>query len=76
MGLAVTSVVIDEAYKDVQNQGRFDVNQIRKASRALQAPYDELVSQLPNEESIHIDETGGKENGDLRWIEDLHIQLQ
>ena len=46
----------------------FLANQIRKASRALQAPYDELLNQLPNEESIHIDETGGKENGDRRWI--------
>ena len=46
----------------------FLANQIRKASRALQAPYDELLNQLPHQESIHIDETGGKENGDLRWI--------
>jgi transposase len=46
----------------------FLAKQVRKASDAMAKPYDELLSQLPDEPHLHIDETGGKENGKKRWI--------
>jgi transposase len=46
---------------------RFLAKQIRKASAALQPPYEELVKQLPKEDHVHADETGSKTNGDLGW---------
>jgi transposase len=45
----------------------FLTKQIRKTSEALKTAYDKLVEQLPKEEHLHIDETGGKENGKRRW---------
>jgi transposase len=45
----------------------FLVKQVRKASDAMEKPYQELVDQLPNEKHLHVDETGGKENGEKRW---------
>ena len=45
----------------------FLTKQIRKASEALKNSYDKLVEQLPQEEHLHIDETGSKENGKRRW---------
>jgi hypothetical protein len=46
----------------------FLAKQVRKASAALQLPYDHLAGQLPAAEHVHSDETGGKENGESRWI--------
>ena len=46
----------------------FLVAQIRKANRALNPVYDDLVELLPNEEHVHSDETGWKEKGERRWI--------
>jgi transposase len=45
----------------------FLAKQVRKASDAIKKPYEELVKQLPNKKHVHIDETGGKENGKKRW---------
>jgi transposase len=45
----------------------FLVKQVGKASAALQAPYDNLVQQLPKAGHIHADETGSKEHGKRRW---------
>jgi transposase len=45
----------------------FLAKQIGKASKALEGTYDDLVSQLRKEKHLHSDETGGKENGKLRW---------
>jgi len=45
----------------------FLTKQIRKASEALKQSYEQLVEQLPKEAHLHIDETGGKENGKRRW---------
>jgi transposase len=45
----------------------FLTKQIRKTSDALKTTCDKLVEQLPKEEHLHIDETGGKENGKRRW---------
>ena len=44
----------------------FLVKQVRKASEAMEIPYQELVDQLPHEPHLHVDETGGKENGKKR----------
>ena len=46
----------------------FLVKQVCKASKALKTSYDHLVEQLPETKHLHIDETGGKENGKSRWI--------
>jgi transposase len=46
----------------------FLVKQVGKAAEALKAPYDHLVEQLPKSSHLHSDETGGKENGQSRWI--------
>jgi len=46
----------------------FLAKQVHKASDSLEIPYQELVDQLPDEKHLHIDETGGKENGVKRWI--------
>lgn len=40
---------------------------IAKASDALEAPYGELLARLPLEQTINIDETGHKDNGDKFW---------
>ncbi len=40
---------------------------ITKASRALDAPYAELLGRLPDEATINVDETGHKERGDKYW---------
>ena len=45
----------------------FLAKQVFKVSEALARPYQELVEQLPKEKHLHIDETGGKENGVKRW---------
>lgn len=44
------------------------VNQIKAVSPSLKVPYQELQSALANEPSLHIDETGHKDNGDRYWI--------
>lgn len=41
--------------------------QIKKATGALDEPYNELLSRLPSEARINCDETGHKENGDKFW---------
>jgi hypothetical protein len=40
---------------------------IKKASRALQRTYDELLRILPYMPAVNIDETGHKDNGDKFW---------
>ena len=45
----------------------FLAKQVRKVSDALKQPYETLVAKLPEEEHLHSDETGGKENGKKRW---------
>ena len=46
----------------------FLVKQVGKVNDALKAPYEHLVDNLPKAEHLHSDETGGKENGEGRWI--------
>jgi len=41
--------------------------QIGKMSDALKPCYDELLAALPNADTLNIDETGHKENGDRWW---------
>lgn len=43
-------------------------NQIKTVSPALEAPYQELEKRLAHEPSLHIDETGHKDNGNRYWI--------
>jgi transposase len=45
----------------------FLAKQIRRTSEALKGAHEELLAQLPLQGHLHIDETGGKENGDTRW---------
>jgi transposase len=45
----------------------FLAKQVGKASAALQAPYENLVQQLPKASHLHADETGSKEHGKRRW---------
>lgn len=40
---------------------------IEKVGRSLQAPYDELLKRIPFETTVHVDETGHKDNGDRFW---------
>ncbi len=40
---------------------------IQKVSDALRQPYDELLSQLPGEPWLNVDETGHKDNGVRFW---------
>jgi hypothetical protein len=40
---------------------------IGKMSEALKPSYDELLAALPNENTLNIDETGHKENGQRFW---------
>jgi transposase len=40
---------------------------VQKVSRALEAPYMELLQRLPSEGHLNIDETGHKENGRQLW---------
>ena len=57
----------------LRNVGGLDVSrgmlakQISKVTAALDEPYEELLSQLPNEARVNADETGHKENGDKFW---------
>ena len=46
----------------------FLAKQIRKASEAIKPAYEKLVKDIPLTKHIHSDETGSKENGELRWI--------
>jgi transposase len=43
------------------------VNLCQKVSRSLQGSYDALLQQIPQQSSLHIDETGHRENGKLLW---------
>lgn len=43
------------------------VNTINKVSQALDGPYEELVSLLPSQDNLNIDETGHKNNKQLMW---------
>jgi len=45
----------------------FLTKQVCKVSESLSIPYQELLDQLPHEKHLHVDETGGKENGEKRW---------
>jgi len=40
---------------------------VAKVTAALQQPYEELLTQLPGEASVNVDETGHKNNKDLFW---------
>lgn len=40
---------------------------VRKATRALEAPYEELLQKLPGEQTLNVDETGHKEHGKKLW---------
>jgi transposase len=40
---------------------------VTKVGNALDAPYDELLKQIPLEENVNVDETGHKENGVKFW---------
>ena len=42
-------------------------NTINKVSQALDGPYEELVSLLPSQDNLNIDETGHKYNKQLMW---------
>ena len=46
----------------------FLVKQVRKVTDAMEKPYEELLDRLPHEKHLHIDETGGKQDGRKRWI--------
>lgn len=39
----------------------------QKVSRSLQSSYEALLQQIPQQSSLHIDETGHRENGQLLW---------
>jgi transposase len=39
----------------------------QKVSRSLQASYDDLRRQIPQQASLHIDETSHRENGQGQW---------
>jgi transposase len=39
----------------------------QKVSRSLGPAYDELLQQIPQQSSLHIDETSHRENGDWQW---------
>lgn len=39
-----------------------------EVSDSMKLPYDELTTAIQNEEHVHLDETGSKENGKKRWI--------
>jgi transposase len=45
----------------------FIMKMLRKSTAALDAPYHELLGQLPDAERVNADETGHKENGDRWW---------
>ena len=40
---------------------------IKKVSKSLEAPYNELLNLLPLASKVNVDETGHKENGDRFW---------
>jgi len=40
---------------------------LQKASRAFEAPYEELLQALPAQPTLNIDETGHKENAERLW---------
>jgi hypothetical protein len=40
---------------------------VAKASAALDAPYGQLLDRLPLESTLHVDETGHKDNGEKFW---------
>lgn len=40
---------------------------VNKVGKALDAPYDELLKQIPLEQNVNVDETGHKENGVKFW---------
>jgi len=57
---------------------------VGKISQVLQAPYEEALAALPEEEALNVDETGHKENGRHMWtwvfraprFAAFHISLQ
>jgi transposase len=61
---------LQDFYSDamsIQVSTGFLAKQIKRSSEALKAAHEELVGRLPKEKHLHADETGGKENGELRW---------
>ena len=45
----------------------FLAKQVHNVSNSLEIPHQKLLDRLPHEKHLHIDETGGKENGEKRW---------
>jgi transposase len=39
----------------------------QKVSQSLERPYDELLGQIPQQPTLHIDETSHRENGRWHW---------
>ncbi len=48
---------------------------IRKTSKALLGPYEELLKQIPLETKLNVDETGHKNNGERFWTWCFRAQL-
>jgi transposase len=48
---------------------------ITKVSQSLKDPYDELLSLLPEEQRLNVDETGHKDNGRRLWTWCFRAQL-
>lgn len=40
---------------------------VEKAASALEVPYEELLKRLPLEQTLNVDETGHKDNGEKFW---------
>lgn len=48
---------------------------IAKVSAALDEPYEEILTRLPGEAVLNVDETGHKDNGDRWWTWCFHGSL-
>lgn len=46
----------------------FIANVVQRVSKALKAPYEELESVLSEQDSLNIDESGWKDEGEKYWI--------
>ncbi len=44
----------------------FPAKQVRKVADAMEKPDQKLLDLLPDEKHLHVDETGGNENGEKR----------
>jgi transposase len=50
-------------------------NILGKVSEALEKPYEELLLLLPDEETVNVDETGHRCNGERWWTWCFHAEL-